>query len=79
VVLGNASYSTYLASGLAIEFADRILFKLHLRVATPSYSVEALYEIFIVVFVFVVGWACYQFVEWPMLRRVQAIGQKFSG
>jgi exopolysaccharide production protein ExoZ len=36
VVLGNASYSTYLASGLAIEFADRLLVKIHPRVATTK-------------------------------------------
>jgi peptidoglycan/LPS O-acetylase OafA/YrhL len=76
VVLGNASYSTYLASGLAIEFADRLLVRIHPRVATPSFGVEATYQILIIASVFVVGWACYQFIEWPMLRSLQARTQK---
>jgi peptidoglycan/LPS O-acetylase OafA/YrhL len=71
VVLGNASYSTYLASGFAIEFIDRLLLKIHRRVIPLSFGMEAFYEMLIVASVFVVGWACYQFIEWPMLRSLQ--------
>jgi exopolysaccharide production protein ExoZ len=71
VILGNASYSTYLASGLAIEFTDRLLRKIHRRVVPLSFGMEAFYEMLIVASVFVVGWACYQFIEWPMLRSLQ--------
>jgi peptidoglycan/LPS O-acetylase OafA/YrhL len=71
VVLGNASYSAYLASGLAIEFTFRLLLN-RLPVATPlSYGMEALYEVSLVASTFCVGWVCYQFIEWPMLRSLQ--------
>jgi exopolysaccharide production protein ExoZ len=71
VILGNASYSTYLASGLTVEFTDRLLLKIHRRSVPLSYGMEAFYEMLIVASVFVVGWACYQFIEWPMLRSLQ--------
>jgi exopolysaccharide production protein ExoZ len=71
VILGNASYSAYLASGLTVEFTDRLLRKIHRRVLPLSFGMEALYEILIVASVFVVGWVCYQFIEWPMLRSLQ--------
>ena len=71
VILGNASYSTYLASGLVIEFTDRLLLKIHRRVIPLSFGTGAFYEMLLVASVFVVGWVCYQFIEWPMLREVR--------
>jgi exopolysaccharide production protein ExoZ len=69
VVLGNASYSAYLASPLVIEFTGRLLIKLG-RHATISE--EVLFQTVIVLVVFLVGWLSYQFVEWPMIRWLQA-------
>jgi exopolysaccharide production protein ExoZ len=70
VILGNASYSAYLASGLVIEFTGRLL--LRLGGDAPSAGREALFQIILVVTVLLGGWICYQFVEWPMIRWLQA-------
>jgi exopolysaccharide production protein ExoZ len=69
VILGNASYSAYLASPLVIEFTGRLLIKLG-RHATVGE--EVLFQTVIVLVVFLVGWVSYQFVEWPMIRWLQA-------
>jgi exopolysaccharide production protein ExoZ len=71
VILGNASYSAYLASALLIEFTGRLLLKLGGH-APPSLGKEALFQFILVVTVFIGGWVCYQFVEWPMIRWLQA-------
>src|SRR5216683_123463 len=71
VILGNASYSAYLASALLIEFTGRLLIRLGGH-APPSIGKQALFQILLVVSVFVGGWICYQFVEWPMIRWLQA-------
>jgi exopolysaccharide production protein ExoZ len=70
VILGNASYSAYLASALLIEFTSRLLIRLGGH-AAPSVGREALYQIVLVVTVFLGGWLSYQFVEWPMIRWLQ--------
>lgn len=69
VILGNASYSAYLASPLVIEFTGRLLIKLG-RHATVGE--EVLFQTVIVLIVFLVGWLSYQFVEWPMIRWLHA-------
>jgi peptidoglycan/LPS O-acetylase OafA/YrhL len=72
VVLGNASYSAYLASALVIEFTMRLLIRLFGgRVPYPLARV-ATYQTVTVIMVFTVGWACYQFLEWPLLRWLQS-------
>jgi peptidoglycan/LPS O-acetylase OafA/YrhL len=71
VILGNASYSTYLASDLLIEFTARLLISLA-GLAPPSVGTEALVQFILVVTVFIGGWVCYQFVERPMIRWLQA-------
>ena len=71
VILGNASYSAYLASALLIEFTGRLLIRLGGH-APPSVGKQALFQILLVVSVFFGGWICYQFVEWPMIRWLQA-------
>lgn len=65
VILGNASYSTYLASALLIELAVRLMTK---PGEYLSLQRLALTQTLVVVFVMFGGWVCYQFVEWPMLR-----------
>jgi peptidoglycan/LPS O-acetylase OafA/YrhL len=69
VVLGNASYSSYLASSLIIEFVARALVG-----SGRSLSLGRLgtYQTLIVAAVFAGGWVCYQFVEWPMLRWLRS-------
>jgi peptidoglycan/LPS O-acetylase OafA/YrhL len=69
VILGNASYSAYLGSALLIEFTGRLLVRLG---GHPSIGKEVLFQFLLVVTVFLGGWICYQFVEWPMIRWLQA-------
>jgi exopolysaccharide production protein ExoZ len=69
VILGNASYSAYLASPLVIEFTGRLLIKLG---GHATVGKEVLFQTFIVLVVLLVGWLSYQFVEWPMIRWLQA-------
>ena len=71
VVLGNASYSTYLASALVIEMTTRLCMKLMGTSLPFSTTKLAVYQSSSMIAVFVVGWMCYQFVEWPMLHWLQ--------
>ncbi|MEO7029183.1 MAG: acyltransferase [Acidobacteriaceae bacterium] len=71
VVLGNASYSAYLASSLVIEFTMRLLIKVWGGRVPLSAGRVASYQTIGAVAVFAVGWLCYQFIEWPMLRWLQ--------
>jgi exopolysaccharide production protein ExoZ len=72
VVLGNASYSAYLMSAMVIEFTMRLLLKT--VGGKPPLSVErvVIYQTIGTIAVFGVGWLCYQCIEWPMLRWLQA-------
>jgi exopolysaccharide production protein ExoZ len=69
VVLGNSSYSAYLASALVIEFTLRGLLHLRRAFTLPGH---VLYQITMVAMVLFVGWLSYQFVEWPLVRGLQA-------
>jgi exopolysaccharide production protein ExoZ len=69
VLLGNASYSSYLVSALGLEFAYRIFFKLYRP--SPSVAYMLSYAISTVVTVTLMGVCCYVIVEKPMLRRLQ--------
>jgi peptidoglycan/LPS O-acetylase OafA/YrhL len=71
VILGNASYSAYLASALLIEFMARLFIRVGGH-APPSVGQEALVQFMLVVIVFIGGWVCYQFMERPMIRWLQA-------
>ena len=78
VVLGNASYSTYLISSLGIEYCLRVLIK----VGGDPFSLwkQALYDLVSVVLVLAAGWLFYDLVEWPLLRSIQArLASKPSG
>jgi exopolysaccharide production protein ExoZ len=68
VVLGNSSYSAYLASSLLIEFSARVF----MRLASPSLAVEVAVQLLIVLIVLFAGCVIYQFVEWPLIRWLQA-------
>ena len=71
VVIGNASYSIYLASALVIEFTLRLFLKF--PTGHPlSLGFEIGYQAAIVAVVLAAGWICYQFVEWPLVRWLQA-------
>ncbi len=72
VVLGNASYSTYLASALVIEWTLRQLARVFgsgEQISTVRFFVA---QTVCIVAVFTTGWVCYQLVEWPMLRWLGA-------
>ncbi|MCU1249421.1 MAG: exoZ1 [Edaphobacter sp.] len=70
VVMGNASYSAYLASALLIEFTARALLKL--SPSRPSIGMEALFQFLIVAAVMLGGWLSYRFVEGRMIRWLQS-------
>jgi peptidoglycan/LPS O-acetylase OafA/YrhL len=67
--MGNASYSAYLASALLIEFTRRLFIKLG---GNATIGKEVLFQILMIVAVFLGGWLSYQFVERPMIRWLQA-------
>ena len=70
VILGNASYSTYLISSIGIEYSLRVLYK----VGGNPYTLwkQAVYDILSVVLVLASGWLFYDLVEWPLLRSIQS-------
>lgn len=72
VVLGNASYSAYLASAMVIEFTMRLLLRIAGGKPPLSLGRVAVYQVSATAAVFCVGWLFYQFIEWPMLRWLQA-------
>lgn len=71
VVLGNSSYSAYLGSGMAMEFAMRLIVKAGGQPVSLSIGRVAVYQTGGTIAVLAAGWLCYQFVEWPMLRWLQ--------
>ena len=72
VVIGNASYSIYLGSSLVMEFGARAIQRLHRVDASSPLGWVAMYQTALVLMVVVTGWISYQFVEWPLVRRLQA-------
>jgi peptidoglycan/LPS O-acetylase OafA/YrhL len=71
VMLGNASYSAYLASALVIEYACRFLLKVG---GQPSLAKEVLFQFLLVSAVFLGGWLSYRFVERPMIHWLRIGG-----
>ena len=65
MVLGNASYSTYLISSIAIEIALRLLLAIR---APHSSPVAVVYAVVCIAMILGTGWAFYNVVEWPLLR-----------
>jgi peptidoglycan/LPS O-acetylase OafA/YrhL len=73
VAVGDSSYSAYLASPLALEFVGRGMEAIMRSHAPLSSAVVLLCWLVLVIAVLAVGWLSYQLVEWPMLRRLQAL------
>ena len=71
VVIGNASYSAYLASALVMEYSNRALQRVHRVNASSSLGWIFIYQIAISLLVLLTGWVSYQFVEWPLVRHLQ--------
>lgn len=67
--LGNASYSAYLATSLVIEFLGRLLLT---HGATSGLISRACLQLLLTSSVLIAGCLVYQFVEWPLLRKLQA-------
>jgi exopolysaccharide production protein ExoZ len=70
VILGNASYSTYLLSSIGIELSVKLLVKVGGAPMNPGKQV--LYDVLGVILVLAFGWLFYDLVEWPLLRAIQA-------
>lgn len=66
VILGNSSYSAYLASEHVMDYGERLLRRF--GQISSSAARQFLFEAAITTAVLAVGWVCYQFVEWPMTR-----------
>jgi peptidoglycan/LPS O-acetylase OafA/YrhL len=75
VILGNASYSAYLASSLIMEFTTRLLVKPGDNLPPPLGKLAVLQSA-LVIAVFAGGWICYQCVEWPMIRWLRSAGSR---
>ena len=71
VLLGNASYSTYLVSALGLEFSARLFVKLS-HPAVRSLANRILFETFMLAAVMALGFVCYRLVEKPLLRTLQS-------
>lgn len=65
VILGNASYSAYLASAIVLELAGRLLVKVG---GPASIGKQAVFQLAMVGMVFVVGWISYRLVERPIIH-----------
>ena len=73
VLVGNASYSIYLTSGFVEEFAYRLVFALtrgHVAHLT-HFGPTLLVQIYLLLACLAFGVACYLWVEWPVVRRLQ--------
>jgi peptidoglycan/LPS O-acetylase OafA/YrhL len=72
VVLGNASYSAYLASSFVIRILIRLTGMLLRESHLPlSPRVQAVLQAGIACGTLVAGWAIYQWLEFPLLRTLQ--------
>lgn len=69
VLMGNSSYSTYVAQSLVIEFGTRLYFK----VLTPPHSIglRLTYEIYNSALILAAGFVAYILIEKPLLRVLQ--------
>lgn len=70
LALGAASYSGYLVSPIALEFGDRLL--RHIGSAPLTRAAQTAHVAVITLIVLCAGWLLYNFVEWPLLRALQA-------
>lgn len=71
IIMGNASYSTYLISGFLIPNICSVMWP-HVGLHPPLPRL-LLFVWTDVLIVFTTGWLFYQFIEWPMLRRLQTL------
>jgi exopolysaccharide production protein ExoZ len=70
VLLGNASYSTYIVSALCLELTDRLFFKFVPPPIFPT-GLRVVFEISLLLSTLLIGFGCYVFVEKPLLRFLQ--------
>ena len=68
VVLGNASYSTYLLSGLALPLLNSLFTAVALRHVTVNIWIGGVLQASVVLGVLMVGVVFYQLVERPLIR-----------
>ena len=73
VLLGNSSYSAYLVSAWALEFVSRAMLKMSVEGQEASLAAVVLMRLIVVASVFFAGWLCYQFIEWPLIRKLRRI------
>ncbi len=80
IILGNASYSTYIISQLCLEFGSRAF--LHIHPDVHSMFSGVIYAVTMLVINLIAGYYCYKFIEKPMLNVLQAkflVKQPVSG
>jgi exopolysaccharide production protein ExoZ len=70
VILGNASYSTYIISQLVLEFGSRAFVHFHPDVS--SMFVSVLYTVTMLAANLVAGYFCYRLIEKPLLNGLQS-------
>jgi exopolysaccharide production protein ExoZ len=70
VRIGNSSYSAYLVSALVLEYASRFYFRL--TMPTHTFMSRFLFEASMIIAILGSGFACYVFIEKPILNYLQA-------
>jgi exopolysaccharide production protein ExoZ len=70
VSMGNASYSTYVASSLVIEYGSRLFLKF--GTFGHSFWNRLFYELYITIAMLLAGLVCYVAIEKPLLRKLQS-------
>ena len=73
LVLGNSSYSAYLASAVVVEGMTQVFLKLDPHPRSISLPAQVLLQVTFVIAILAVGWLSYQFIEWPLLHRLQRL------
>ena len=76
LVLGNSSYSAYLASAVVVEAITQFFVKLDPHPRSISLPAQVLLQVTFVIAILAVGWFSYQFIEWPLLHWLQRLTHK---
>jgi peptidoglycan/LPS O-acetylase OafA/YrhL len=70
--VGNASYSAYLGTWLVIEYFIRVLLIPFRNTVPTTLVIRVGLQLTVTFGVLAAGCIAYQFIEWPLLRKLQA-------